>query len=202
MKGCSVRAYLIRVMNKEYFNLSHRLHSFMADGMDYIHIQRNTMIKVPKAWKVSAPLFISEEFGFESIYTQLQYSIYTQHRMSVSSKRVFRLRVPIGIQWPCGSQIGYELLPSTADHWDHKKRKHNRRSLILGRRRQKGLFIAPGICRRLRVRIVRPDSFRWGLPLLKRFNGFLLRLLTETRKAGPAMKELINSSPIFYPPAF
>lgn len=125
--------------------------------------------------------------------------------MGVSSKRVFRLRVPIGIQWPCGSQIGYELLQSTAD--GDKKRKHKRRTRVpprlrLARRRQKGSLFIARICRRLRVRIVRPYSFRWGFPLLKRIKGFSLRLLSETRKAGTAMKELINSSAMFYPPAF
>jgi len=123
--------------------------------------------------------------------------------MELSSRRAFRLRVPISLRWTRHYKAGYDLLESTADGYDHKT-KPNRRSapptLRLGHRRKKGLFIA-GICRRFRVRIVRVHNYSWGL-LLKRLKAFYLRLLTDIIDTGPTVEMLMNSAPHIYPHSF
>lgn len=123
--------------------------------------------------------------------------------MELSSRRVFRLRVPISLHWTRRYKAGYILLDSTADGYDHKtkpKRRSDPPMLRLGQGKKKGLFIA-GMCRRFRVRIVRMRNYSWGL-LLKGLKAFYLRLLTDIMETGPAVEMLMNSVPHICPHSF
>ena len=141
-----------------------------------------------------------------SIYTTtIAVSIYTQHSMELSSRRVFSVRVPVSFHWTRRYRSGYEVLDGTADGYNDEKRKPNRgtapRKLRLGhRRRTKVLFIA-GIYRRFRVRIVRVRSYSWGL-LLKRLKAFYRRLLAEVMETAPTLEMLIKSAPQIFPHSF
>lgn len=192
-------------------NYLRRWCSSSSSNLDILHIQRSTVLKVPLPLLNHHILYFKFQgitgshlckFLDCNIYTAT--SIYTQHSMEWSSKRVFRLRAPIGLHWTRRYKAGYEILDSTADGYD-EKRKPNRPTapptLRLGRRKKmKGLFIA-GICRRFRVRIVRTRSYSWGL-LLKKLKAFYLRLLTEIIETAPTVEMLIHSGPHIYPHSF
>lgn len=167
-----------------------------------MQIQRDTILKVPQNHHTLYSKFediraLNLKEGFEYINSNNCAS------MELSSRRVFRLRVPISLHWTRRYKAGYVLLDSTSDEYGHEEKPKRGSAppiLRLGHGRKKGLFIA-GMCRRFRVRIVRMRNYSWGL-LLKRLKAFYLRLLTDIMETGPTVEMIMNSAPLIYPHSF